>query len=267
MNKHCKQDGQCGLYLDAATCRNLLKRFGPSLALWRAAEIAILRDVTYKHPLMDVGCGDGLVTAHVLPYADFGVDPNEQALQHAAKLHIYGRLEALPVQQLPLPDGSITMVLSNSVFEHIPEIDTVLASLARILSMGGRLVFTTPTDTFSTWLFLPVPAYARWRNRALNHLNLWSVQEWKRHLEAVGLEVELVRPYLRREQVWLWDALELLQLVWIGTRRLFSLFWKRLPETWLDTMAQRLSTWDMSLKYDGGGRLIVARKVGCIKEQ
>lgn len=262
-----KQQKQCGLYLDATTYRNLLERFGPSLALWRAAEIAILRDVTYKHPLMDVGCGDGLVTAHVLSYADFGVDPNEQALRHAAKLHIYGRLEALPVQQLPLPDGSIAMVLSNSVFEHIPEIDAVLASLARMLSMGERLVFTTPTDTFGRWLFLPVPVYARWRNRALNHLNLWSVQEWKRHLEAVGLEVELVRPYLRREQVWLWDALELLQLVWIGKRRLFSLYWKRLPETWLDMMAQRLSTWDMSSQHDGGGRLIVARKIGCIKEQ
>ena len=262
-----KQQKQCGLYLDAATCRSLLERFGPSLALWRAAEIAILREVVYKHPLIDVGCGDGLVTTHILSYVEFGVDPNAQALRQAAAQHIYGRLEAIPVQQLPLPDTSIAMVVSNSVFEHISEIDAVLASLARMLTTGGQLVFTTPTDTFGKWLFLPISAYARWRNRALNHLNLWSVQEWKRHLETVGLEIELVRPYLRREQVWLWDALELLQLIWIGKRRLFSLFWKRLPDTWFDKMAQYLSTWDMSSRHDGGGRLIVARKVECIKER
>jgi len=261
-----RQQKQCGLYLDVVTCRNLLERFGPSLALWRAAEIAILRDVRYEHPLMDVGCGDGLVTAHVLPQVDFGVDPNEQALRQAAKLHIYGRLEAIPVQELPVPDRSITMVMSNSVFEHIPEIDTVLLALARMLTTGGRLIFTTPTNTFSRWLFLPVPAYASWRNRALNHLNLWTVQEWKRHLEAVGLEVEFVCPYLRHEQVWLWDVLELVQLIWIGKRRLFSIVWKRLPDTGLDKMAQCLSTWDMSSKQDGGGRLIVARKVECTKE-
>lgn len=260
------QQKTCGLYLDVKTCRSLLERFGPSLALWRAAEIAILRDVVYKHPLMDVGCGDGLVTAHVLSYVEFGVDPNAQALRQASAQHIYGRLEAMPVQQLPLPDASLMMVMSNSVFEHIPEIDVVLASIARMLRMGGQLVFTTPTDTFSRRLFLPIPAYARWRNRALNHRNLWSEQEWRHHLEAVGLEVEVVRPYLRREQVWLWDVLELLQLIWIGKRRLFSIFWKRLPDTWLDRMAQRLSTWDMSSKQAGGGRLIVAHKVECTKE-
>ena len=31
---------------------------GPSLGLWRAAEIAALREQTYEPPVLDLGCGD-----------------------------------------------------------------------------------------------------------------------------------------------------------------------------------------------------------------
>lgn len=248
------------LHLDKATFRTLLERFGPSLALWRAAEIAALREQVYTHPILDVGCGDGLVTMFVLDRVEVGLDPDEQVLKRAATLGLYERLEATPAQETSLTDESIDTVISNSVLEHVPEIDMVLAAISRVLKPRGRLIFTTPTKTFSSWLFLPIPSYARWRNHALCHLNLWTPDEWQCHLQAVGLEVEMIRPYLQHRHVWLWDALELTQQVWIGKQRLFSLFWKRLPHTWLDWLASRLSQWDLSASNVGGGQLIVARK-------
>jgi SAM-dependent methyltransferase len=249
------------LHLDAPTFRTLLELQGPSLGLWRAAEIAALREQTYPPPVLDLGCGNGLVTSFVLSRVDVGLDPNEKELSHAAQRSIYTRLEAVPAEESRLPDASIGTVVSNSVLEHLPRIDNVLETIARLLRPGGRLIFTAPTEAFSSWLALPLAPYAAWRNAQLQHLNLWSTEQWCSHLQRVGLQVETVRPYLRRSLVSLWDALELLQQVWLFRRRLLSLLWRRIPLVLFERLAQWASHLDLSAPSPGGGRLIVARKL------
>lgn len=248
------------LHLDAATFQLLLELQGPSLGLWRAAEIAALREQAYEHPVLDLGCGDGLVTSQVLSFVDIGVDPNEKALLQAQDRGIYARFESRTVEDARLDAHSISTVLSNSVLEHIANIDAVLATIVRILRPGGRLIFTTPTPDFSRWLALPFQGYAKWRNRQLCHLNLWTAECWALHLQAVGLEVEYVRPYLSRSLVMVWDALELLQQVWIGHHRLFSIFWRRIPPDMLSYLASRAARLNLASDVTGGGQLIVARK-------
>ncbi len=44
---------------------------------------------------------------------------------------------------LPVPDASVDLVMSRSVFEHLTEPEKVYAELARILRPGGRVVFLT----------------------------------------------------------------------------------------------------------------------------
>lgn len=251
---------QCPLYLDASTFRVLLERQGPSLGLWRAAEIAVLREVTYEPPVLDLGCGDGLVTSLVVPHVEIGLDPDEKVLVQAAQRGVYARFEAVFAEDMQLPDACIGTVLSNSVLEHLPRLDAALETVARVLRPGGRLVFTAPTETFSAHLVLSSKHYAAWRNSQQCHLNLWPVEHWIHHLERVGLEVEVVRPYLRPHLVRLWDALELLQQIWIRRRRLVGMIWRRIPPTGLDRLAQWASQLDLSSPAPGGGRLIVARK-------
>lgn len=248
------------LYLDAATFHTLLKLQGPSLGLWRAAEIAVLREQVYEHPVLDLGCGDGLVTSQVLRRVEIGLDPDEKVLKRAAQSGIYERFEAVPAEEMHLADQSVGTVVSNSVLEHLPRLDAVLEAVARVLRPGGRLIFTVPTEAFSGWLVLPVARYAAWRNHQLCHLNLWPTERWISQLERVGLEVEEVRPYLRHELVATWDGLELLQQVWVFRRRLVGIVWQRIPPWLLDRMACWTSHLDLSSPAPGGGRLIVARK-------
>lgn len=248
------------LSLDATTFRLLLEQQGPSLGLWRAAEIAVLREMTYERPILDLGCGDGLVTSLVVPRVEVGLDPDERMLARASQLGIYEQLVAKRAEEMQLPDESLGTVLSNSVLEHLPEIDAVLAAVARVLRPGGQLIFTCPTETFSSALALSLKSYATWRNRQLQHLNLWSVERWTQHLKRVGLEVEGVRPYLRPGWVRTWDVLELLQQIWIGRRRVMSMFWRCIPAAVMERLAQWASQQDLSSPASGGGRLIVARK-------
>jgi SAM-dependent methyltransferase len=248
------------LYLDARTFRILLELQGPSLGLWRAAEVAALREQQYERPILDLGCGDGLVTSMVWSRIEFGLDPDENVLAHAARHGTYECLLAVAAENSCLADESIGTIVSNSVLEHLTHIDVILEKAARMLRPGGRLIFTVPTEAFSTWLALPLSCYASWRNRQLRHLNLWSTACWVQQLQRAGLEVEVVRPYLRRELVCTWDILELFQQLWLFRRRLVGVIWQRIPPSMLDRLAAWASQLDLSASDPGGGRLIVARK-------
>lgn len=248
------------LRLGQEDSRWLLERLGPSLALWRAAEIAVLRRRAYERPVLDLGCGDGLVMGKVLPYVDIGLDPDPRALRQAAQSGVYGRLVSRPMETAALPPGRLGTIVSNSVLEHLPRLDRVLDASARALRPGGRLVFTAPTEAFSGWLAMPSARYAAWRNRSLSHLNLWSVGRWRLTLERAGFALEEVQPYLRRSLVFAWDALELAQQIWVGRYRAFSVFWRRLPAGFLSWLAARMAATDLGALPPGGGRLIVARR-------
>ncbi len=238
----------------------LLKLLGPSLGLWRAAEVAVLREQSFPGPILDLGCGDGIVTSQVISTVHIGVDPDRQALAKAARQRIYRQLIPTSIEQAELPAGSIGTVVSNSVLEHLPQVDTVLATVARLLRPGGKFIFTTPTESFGEWLALPSARYAAWRNRQLLHLNLWSLPRWEEHLKRAGLALTAARYYLRRHWVWFWDALELLQMAHFGRQRVVGLLWKQLPIQWLDRLAQSASSLDLGADEKGGGRLIVAQK-------
>ncbi len=251
------------LRLDAATYRLLFERLGPSLAIWRAAEVAALREQTEQglsEPVLDLGCGDGLVTSLALAHVMIALDPDRHALAKAALLGVYERFEACLIQDAPVENGSVGTVLSNSVLEHIEGIDDALAAVSRLLRPAGRLVFTVPSEAFGRWLVLPWQPYARRRNRQLIHHNLWPTAEWARRLARAGLQLVHTRPYLRRRLVAYWDAMDNLERIWIGRRRAVGVIWRRIPPTSLARLAVWAGQLDLSSAEPGGGRLIVAVK-------
>lgn len=215
----------------------------------------------FTPPVLDLGCGDGLVTSLVLPRVDIGLDPNRSAINQASGLGLYERLVPELMEEAGLPVNSLGTIISNSVLEHVEQIDAVLASISAALTPGGWLIFTCPTDAFSSWLSIPGARYAALRNAHYQHLNLWPVAEWDRRLARVGLRIEYVRPYLSRNWVRTWDALELLQRIHIRRTRIFGRVWKRLPAAWLDALSRRAACLDLSSPRPGGGRMVAAQKM------
>ncbi len=246
------------LHLDAPTFGRLFHALGPSLGLWRAAEIAALREQTYRPPVLDLGCGDGLVTSMVLPRVEFGLDPDRGCLKRAITRRLYERFVPHPAERAAIRPGSLGTVVSNSVLEHIAAIDEVLEAVRRMLRPGGHFILTVPTEAFSTSLALPVARYRAWRNRQLNHLNLWTLEAWTERLDGAGFRVEEVRPYLRPGLVLAWDAMDVSQQVWVGPYRVVGALWKCLPARTIRRLAQRASRLDLSSEPPGGGRLLVA---------
>lgn len=251
---------ESSLRVSATTLQELFVLLGPSLGLWRAAEIAVLREHEYRRPVLDLGCGDGLVTAHVLPHVEIGVDPFRGALTQAARRGLYARLIDRPLEAAPLAPRSVGTIVSNSVLEHVARPEYLLRTAARLLRPGGHLVFTVPTEAFSQWLVLPIARYAAWRNRHYEHRNLWPTERWATLLDSAGFSIEHVRPYFRRPLVTAWDGLELAQRVWLGRHRLFGVVWRRLPRRSLGRLADWAAELDLAASPPGGGRMIVARR-------
>ena len=256
-----RQKTECpALHLCASDFMRLFRDLGPSLALWRGAEIAALRQHEYAHPILDLGCGDGFVTSMVVGKVEVGCDPFRKALKRAYATGVYGRLHCAPVEELPGIERPVATVISNSVLEHVDNLDPMLSSVSSLLRTGGCFVFTAPSDSFSRWLTFPSQRYRGWRNARLGHLNLLSPAQWSERLKPVGLDVESVLPYLRRSLVAVWDIVDLLEQIWLARRRLVGLLWKRLPLEAVRRLARAASRLDLSSRSIGGGQMIVARK-------
>lgn len=253
--------GRETLHIDASTFRVLVSTLGPSLGFWRAAEVAALRRQQFVRPILELGCGDGLVSSLVLNRIEIGVDPYGEALAKAAARGLYDRLEAQPIERVRLEPQSAGTVISNSVLEHVAAIGPVLETIRQVLKPGGCFIFTVPTESLHRWLMLPLARYAAWRNIRYEHLNLWPIEQWRQRLEAAGLEIENVLSYFRRSQVAAWDAIDVLQTFRLLRKHLIAPAWRSMPSRWLDVFSEEASKLNFASAAPGGGRLIVARRV------
>jgi SAM-dependent methyltransferase len=248
------------LRLPARDFRFLFEQLGPSLGMWRGAEVAVLRSQEYLRPVLDLGCGDGLITSMVLPQVEYGVDPYRPALDRAARRGLYEQLIDRPVEEAEIQPGSIGTVLSNSVFEHLDDPDRIIQAAGGLLKSGGKLIFTTPSDAFGSWLAFPTRRYSNWRNRHFDHHNLWSVGRWADCLERCGLKVVDIQPYFPRRWVRTWDLVDLMESAWIGKHRLAGVAWKRLSPQTLDQISRWAARVNLASPPPGGGRLMTAIK-------
>lgn len=112
---------------------------------WLAkARAALIPDGTGV--LLDVACGGGLLAPHVNGYRHVGVDIGESAVRIARE---HGIATARgDVLRLPVKDESADVVVAGEVFEHVYDLDGMVAEIARVLKAGGTLVCDTLADSW-----------------------------------------------------------------------------------------------------------------------
>jgi SAM-dependent methyltransferase len=113
--------------------------------------------------LLDVGCGAGVMSAHLRRYGAV------TALDFSAPAVALGRALAPGVRFLvgsaaALPPGErFDVVTLFDVLEHIPPAErvAVFEQIAERLAEGGELILSTPHPRFSDWLVREAPALAQ----------------------------------------------------------------------------------------------------------
>jgi len=172
-----------------------------ALAFERTLECRIYQQQVFERPVLDLGCGDGLF-AKVLfaDRVDTGVDSDPRELDRARKLGVYRELIGCSGESVPKPAGSYNTIFSNSVLEHIREVQPVLDEAFRLLAPGGRFYFTVPSDWFDRHSnvsrlleALRLPALAcrarRLYNRFWKHHHYHDAEGWEARARRAGFEI------------------------------------------------------------------------------
>ena len=89
--------------------------------------------------VLDLGCGVGHSYHLLEPRETIGVDIDPGALEGQQRKTI-----AADMRHLPFADGEFSSVLSVHSLEHVPDPETVLKEVARVLGDDGIAVFVTP---------------------------------------------------------------------------------------------------------------------------
>jgi SAM-dependent methyltransferase len=160
-------------------------------AFLRAVEARFYEDIDLPEPVLDLGCGDGHFASVAFDRPlDVGFDPWWGPLQEARGRRAYRVLAQAEGAHMPFPGGHFASCVSNSVLEHIPDLEPVLAEVARVLRPGGRFVFCVPSEHFLDYLTIQAPAYRAFFNRISRHHHCDSPDVWRARLAATGLRLD-----------------------------------------------------------------------------
>ncbi len=169
--------------------------------------------------VLDIGCAKGRFTEFLQRRGavTIGIDTAEKLVCAAAEHHRKGAFLTGSGTSLPFAENSIDAVIAFEVLEHIPDIDTALEEIARVLKKNGKvLVFDKNTYSLDCPYGgpdFPVPALL-WKIRR-ERSNRWMYskdfafkEKWFRPyqfrnlMKSKGLhvEVQFVRPPQRKFQ-------------------------------------------------------------------
>lgn len=203
----------------------------------RAVEAKYYQNISLTDPILDLGCGDGHFASTTFNQKfRFGVDPWLQPLKEASRLGYYGICLQACGADLPFPSGYFQTIVSNSVLEHVPDLDPVIHEVSRLLKNNGKFVFCVPNhrflDTLSISNFFDkirvkfiARGYRNFFNRISRHYHCDDRAAWEERLQAAGLNIEETWDYFSPKSFH--------KLEWGHYFGLPSLIWKKLVNRWV----------------------------------
>jgi len=213
-------------------------------ALLRAVEARLYQPwLPLEGPVLDVGCGDGHFASVAFPHPlAAGIDPAAGPLGEARVRGAYGLLAQAYGSRLPFPGGAFATVISNSVLEHIPDVEAVLAEIGRVLQTGGRLICCMPSEHFPALLLFSSlfsrlglgrlsQAYRLYFNRISRHHHCDGPGIWQERLARAGLEMIESHYYFSARATHALDLGHYLGLPSLIAKKLFGR-WILVPAHW-----------------------------------
>jgi SAM-dependent methyltransferase len=143
---------------------------------------------------LDLGCGDGRLTAELSAAELTAADVSAVALERARRRLPGARVVELePDAPLPFGDGEFELVLCAETLEHVRDVQLLLSETRRVLVPGGRLAVTTPAHRRLTALRLLVAGFEAEHDPLSPHIRLFTARSLRTLLDELGFEVESLR--------------------------------------------------------------------------
>jgi ubiquinone/menaquinone biosynthesis C-methylase UbiE len=169
----------------------------------RAVEGGFYRDIEITEPVLDLGCGDGhfsWVTFSERKIQLIGIDPALNSLIEAGQYPVFSHLVCARGDQLPFPKSLFNTAVSNSVLEHIEDVETVMDETHRVMKSGGKLVICVPNDNFTQNLSISkffhrvgldflADRYRKFFNQISRHFHPDSKEIWMMRLQEADFKI------------------------------------------------------------------------------
>jgi SAM-dependent methyltransferase len=159
-------------------------------------------------PLLEIGCGEGMLLGTFRSRTRAGIDPSIRALMRARKRST-ARCAVARAEELPFASDSFDIVVSVGVMEHFESPDVAAAEIRRVLTRSGHYLALIHTDMTRgerlrlkvTEFVFPVPrpvALIKWVRKKLFHpivqplRKSYTIDSARAVLERNGLAVTLI---------------------------------------------------------------------------
>ncbi len=194
--------------------------------------------------VLDFGCGDGffaLLSYELLrpgpPLELVGVDITGSRAEQPEFGMIYNQIKIYDGERLPFADNSFDSVASNSVLEHVDNLDQAISEISRVLKPGGYFLTTVMTEKWEQALLgkkIGGQCYVKWLRQKQEHRHLLSVEDWTEKFQDCQLLCEQKVGYLPPKQSRIMEALHYLSLPSLLSYKLFRrwVLWSNAYQFW-----------------------------------
>jgi SAM-dependent methyltransferase len=156
--------------------------------------VEFVRSLPAVDDALDLGCGDGRLTAELRAGSITGADTSLVALERAARRLQRGRPVRVGLDEpLPLEDNSYDLVLCAETLEHVRDVQLLLSEARRVLRPGGLLAVTTPAHSRRSALRLLLRGWESEFDPLSPHLRFFTKRSLARLLDSLGFDVEWIR--------------------------------------------------------------------------
>jgi SAM-dependent methyltransferase len=143
---------------------------------------------------LDLGCGDGRLTAELAATELTAADVSPVALARAGRRLPGARLAELrPDAPLPFGDGEFDLVLCAETLEHVRDVQLLLSEARRVLRPGGTLALTTPAHGRLSGLAVLAGGFERHFDPLSPHLRFLTRRSLRTLLRELSFEVVSLR--------------------------------------------------------------------------
>ncbi|HEY7630329.1 MAG TPA: class I SAM-dependent methyltransferase [Thermoleophilaceae bacterium] len=158
--------------------------------------VAFVHSLGQAERALDLGCGDGRLTAELDALKLFAADVSSVALDRA-RHRLSGDdiqlIELEPDADLPLEDSQFDLVLCAETLEHVRDVQLLLSEIRRVLRPGGTLAVTTPANSRLTGLKILISGFENGFNPLSPHVRFFSKRSLVRLLAEMGYDVRSIR--------------------------------------------------------------------------
>jgi SAM-dependent methyltransferase len=156
--------------------------------------VRFVRGLEPAERALDLGCGDGRLTAELRAAHVVAADVSAVALERARRqLPAAGLVNLEPDAPLPLDDSHFDLVHCTETLEHVRDGQLLLSETRRVLRPGGTLALTTPAHGRLTALAALVGGFERRFDPLSPHVRFFTRRSLRGLLLELGFEIASLR--------------------------------------------------------------------------